>query len=356
MCSTNMKKSILSVILSVIRMGANRKCLRLTTMRKIILSAILCGILVPATVLSQQQVLPAGLISMPVLIQMPSTDGTRFGTGLYMLASSNVFLVTAGHCIFTSLDPNDTTLLSSSMTLLSYGSDENTKLPNSIVISLPQYQREGRIKRHPTHDVAVVHVGNSESPFTNIAFYALSFHQSSATHTFPTDICTLLTKVPNGSETVILGYPQELLKPEATRLKSWAEAKEKADIDFDYPLVRRGIISQKNLTKGKLIIDSGVYGGNSGGPVLIATHPSMDVTDYKIIGIITKFVPVLTRPAPEIGETNSLPVYSGYSVVEPIDYAIELMQQFSTTNSTTQQTAPLPTQTNSPPASVPPKP
>jgi hypothetical protein len=99
-------------------------------------------------------------------------------------------------------------------------------------------------------------------------------------------------------------------------------------VDFSHPLVRKGIVSQKNEHTGRYIIDSGVYGGNSGGPVLIAKPPRLGLIEYKLIGLITQFVPVDTRVAPGIGVTNSFLMNSGYSVSEPIDYALELIEQF----------------------------
>jgi len=343
-CRTDMKK----LILSVIRLGANRKCCRLTIMKKFILSVILNGILVPSVAVSQpQDVLPPFLHDVPVLIKIPLIDGTtNYGTGFYMVESTNAFLVTAAHCIFRSLDPKDMTPINGILELLSYGGDENARLPNSLVINLFQYQAEGRIKRHPTHDVAVVHVGNvvdadySKSPFTKVVWSVIRMEELSTPFACRTNLCTLFSNVADGSQTITLGYPAELLKPDAIQLQSWTKAWAEADMDFDYPLIRPGSISQKNLSKGKLILNSDVYGGNSGGPVLIVQHPFLNATEYKVVGIVTKFVPVLTRVEPTIPLTNSVAVYSGYSVAEPIDYAIELILQFDTTNNTSKAPSP----------------
>jgi V8-like Glu-specific endopeptidase len=301
-------------------------------MRKFILSVLLSGIVVPSMV--AQDVLPSALHAVPVLIELPTAGGISFGTGFYMVMGTNVFLVTAAHVIFASPDPNDTTLISSTIGLLSYDTNENARLSNTFTINLSQYQKEGRIKRYPTHDVAVLYAGTSEPPYRNVAWSAISGHQSSATHTWGTNECTLFSNVPDGSQTITLGYPAELLKPDAIQLQSLEKAWAEADIDFDYPLIRPGSVAQKSLSKGKIILNSDVYGGNSGGPVLIVQHPSLGVTDYRIVGLVTKFVPVLTRDEPRIGLTNTVEVYSGYSVAEPIDYAIELMRQFETTNNT----------------------
>jgi len=294
-------------------------------MKEIILSVVLCGILFPSAAVAQQ-VIPSQLHAMPVQIKIPLPNGqTSFGTGLYMMVSNKVFLVTAGHCLFKSLDPNDKTLINSTANLLSYASNEYPRLKNFGTLDLSKLQKDQRIKRHPTHDVAVVQFGFESADLTSFAdLPGVVFNQSGLIHNWSPAGCVLLTNVPDGVETLILGYPEELVKPDLAWLKSLLET----DIDFDYPLIRRGMVSQKNTTKGKIIIDSGVYGGNSGGPVLIVQHPSPEVTTFGIAGIITKFVPTETRVAPAVGVTNSILVNSGYGVAEPIDFALELMRQF----------------------------
>lgn len=117
----------------------------------------------------------------------------------------------------------------------------------------------------------------------------------------------------NGTDSYILGFPVELLNDRFP-----------LEVDFNYPLVRRGVISQKNQRTGKLIIDSAVYGGNSGGPVLVF-NPSNSL--FMVAGLVTQFIPIVTRTNSEVGVTNSIMVNSGYGVAEPIDYAFELMRQ-----------------------------
>jgi hypothetical protein len=51
------------------------------------------------------------------------------------------------------------------------------------------------------------------------------------------------------------------------------------------------------------------------------------MTSFKVAGLITQFVPVFTRIAPQLGVTNTNMINSGYGVAEPIDYALELMRQ-----------------------------
>jgi V8-like Glu-specific endopeptidase len=314
----NMKKFISAVI----RVGAYRKCFRLTVMRNFILSVILSGILVPFTVLSQT-IPPTELHAVPV--QMKFIDGTPVGTGLYFLESNKQFLVSAAHCIFNVLSTNTSELLHSQLVITSLITNDNTRLTNLLYLNLTQLQQDGRIQRHSSHDVAVIYWADESTNHTTFtSCNGAYFRQSGQMLDAETNACVLFTNVPDGCETLILGYPSELLTP----AKQWLTSALQSQVDFEYPLYRKGIISQKNRLTRKLIIDSGVYGGNSGGPVFIMQHPSFDTTAFKLVGIITEFVPTETRTNPQWGVTNSILVNSGYGVVEPIDYAIDLMRTF----------------------------
>jgi hypothetical protein len=268
-----------------------------------------------------QPILPSQLKQMPVLIQIQTTS--KAGTGIYLVESNKWFLITAAHCIFKSESTNRSELLGKTATISSLGSNDNGNEKSQYFLDLQQLNDEGLIKRHLNHDVAVVLLGVVSTHQTNNgATIALSrgVRQLVAspfqTLTFTITNCMLFTNIPEGSDSYILDYPVNVFNPLF-----------QSEIDFTSPLFRTGIISQKNTRTGELIIDSGVYGGNSGGPVVIIQHPSSDVTAYSIGGLITQFVPVLTMVTPQIGTTNSVLVSSGYGVAEPIDYAVELMHQ-----------------------------
>ena len=184
---------------------------------------------------------------------------------------------------------------------------------------------EGAIKRHATHDVAVIRIAVLGVTLTNGlsemsmlgGVNVLSPKEQTCTSFDIEDAGTLFDNVLDGSDSYILGYPVELLNTGFP-----------IEVDFNFPLIRKGVISQRNRNTRKIILDSGVYGGNSGGPVLMVQHRSLAVTSYRVVGLVTQFVPVSTRMFPQVGITNSVYVNSGYSVVEPIDYALELMNQF----------------------------
>jgi hypothetical protein len=268
-------------------------------------------------------VFPDKFHSVPVLIQLPCLDKTVTGTGIYLNESNKIFLVTAAHVLFNLQSTNSSELISSNATLSTFASENDSREKLILKADLKLLNDWGVIKRHRIHDVVVVLLAITESntnvtqPMTLIRAVT---NCTPALRTFfvswETSNCLPIDAICDGNELYILGYPVELFNERIP-----------AEVDFEYPLVRKGVVSQKNRHTGKLIIDSGVYGGNSGGPVLV-TQRVPEGTAFKVAGLITQFVPVGTRIFPQIGATNSVLVNSGYSVVEPIDYAFELMRQF----------------------------
>lgn len=274
----------------------------------------------------KSQVFLDDLRCLPVQIQIPMTNNfTDFGTGMFIRRSNFVYFVTAAHCLFD----NTGKLINANATLTSSirGTNKSEKAYGSL--DLAWSQAMGFIKRHPTHDVAVVKVAVTKET-TNSTLYTISASNGFVTDQtrpvmtpFGDDGCTLFEEVPIGGNSYVLGYPISLFNGQ------------QSEIDFQFPLVRKGLISQKNYRTKKFIIDSGVYGGNSGGPVLWCEN-DFNKTYYHIIGIITQYVPAFTTVNATniitVGSTNvlngSVVVNSGYSVAEPIDFAFELMDEF----------------------------
>lgn len=289
-------------------------------MRKLILQVFLMGALLSL----KASPLPAELPCLPVLIKIPLTTNASFGTGIYLSESNKLFLVTAAHCIFDVRSTNRSQLINTNAIVSSLLPQSEATDKEVFTLDLKQLNEKGLIKRHQNHDVAVIYIATTTAP--NNGSVTLSNFSPGAkrlplagrgTTYFTTDICTLFANVLDGNETYILGYPVELFN------KNYPP-----EVDFEHSVIRKGIVSQKNKQTRKLIIDSGVYGGNSGGPVLIANDISIGVTEFKVIGLMTQFVPVETRIFPQAGITNSVFINSGYGVAEPIDFALELMRQY----------------------------
>jgi len=118
-----------------------------------------------------------------------------------------------------------------------------------------------------------------------------------------------------GNAIVIFGFPKSI------------GLEEYPQIDFTKPLLRKGIIAGKNDNTKAIIIDCPSYGGNSGGPVLEIEEVWVTVTSYNIIGIITQYVPV-KEIWKDVNHINIILSNSGYAVVEPMDYVVELIKKY----------------------------
>jgi len=273
-----------------------------------------------------QPVLPQDLRAMPVLIQVPlpgQSSSSFVGTGIYLMESNKTFLVTAKHVIFDITSTSSPLpLKNTNATFTAWTTNANEGHKHILAVDLRLLNDSGFVRQHPKRDIAVIEVGTNQLVTTNkgtILYHSgigMSIGPDSADTMRCEDalFCASSNVVYEGCDVIMLGYPVELME-------------KFTEVDFSRALVRRGIISQVNATTGKFIIDSGVYGGNSGGPLFLVSHPSLNITQYKVAGIMVQFVPAQTRVFQQMGFTNSVLVFSGYSVAEPIDGALELMRR-----------------------------
>jgi hypothetical protein len=129
-----------------------------------------------------------------------------------------------------------------------------------------------------------------------------------------TNSIRVIADVDIGADVLMFGYPTSLT----------AQIREM--FDPTQPLLRKGIVAGINPTKRFIIVDCPAYQGNSGGPVLQVDHPSLEVTTFRIIGLVSRFVPFQeewenkTYRYSYVGISNS-----GYTIIVPIDIALELV-------------------------------
>ena len=98
-------------------------------------------------------------------------------------------------------------------------------------------------------------------------------------------------------------------------------------IDFQRPLLRKGIVAGENPAQHSLILDCPAYQGDSGGPILEVDPESPFETHFKIIGVMSSFVPFAdTWINQHFGYTNTTLQNSGYSIATPMDFVLELIK------------------------------
>jgi hypothetical protein len=126
------------------------------------------------------------------------------------------------------------------------------------------------------------------------------------------DQTKLFKDVPIGNDIYTFGYPSSIGLQGAPQ------------IDQARPLVRRGIVAGKDPNRRMLVLDSPVFKGNSGGPVVergsdLGFRP-------KVIGIAVEFVPFEERWVNnQFGYWNTTISNSGYSIAEPMDSVFEVL-------------------------------
>lgn len=133
----------------------------------------------------------------------------------------------------------------------------------------------------------------------------------------------LFSDIDLGEDVYVIGFPSAI------------GLKQAPQYDFQRPLLRKGIISGISPSFKTFLIDCHVYGGNSGGPVVL----KRDVFDFsqpgkiirvqtqKLIGVVSQFVPLQEVWENKNYHFNNVEIdNSGYAVIVPVDYAFDLIK------------------------------
>jgi hypothetical protein len=252
--------------------------------------------------LSQQPFIGSS-IYCPVLVS--GCGGS--GSGFYWRRDSILYFITAAHVLF-----KDTTLFCDTIILHSQSTPSKNSEDKKF-IDLRSALKNGKLKRHLSHDVAVLYIANIQpNGFLNQAKYAITITSSDSGLA---NINTFLPfkEVSISNDVFLLGYPTSIGIPNIPQL------------DYSQPLLRKGIVAGKNLINNTIIIDCPSYQGNSGGPVVEIDQNDSLVYTYRLIGILVAYIPFAeTWKNLNYGWENFSVSNSGYSVVEPIDYARDL--------------------------------
>lgn len=258
---------------------------------------------------------PDDNLAYPVLITFA---GGSQGSGFYLNAETGSFLVTAGHVLFKG---KTNELIAPKADALSYAKDPNDAGKNVIELDLAALWQAGRIKRHESHDVAVVKIGvplNEPGPPTLKAVPGVTIKETAASGILGVGESTIkrFADVLTANPVFIFGYPASI------------GLKFAPQIDYLRPLLRAGIVAGLNDRAKTIILDCPAYGGNSGGPVLEVEEQGLQ-KQFRVIGVVSEFVPVAETWLNETHRYRNTNISnSGYAVAVPIDFVIELVSQF----------------------------
>jgi len=258
--------------------------------------------------------MPAGNLVMPLLLQF---DGGQEGSGFYFRDGSNsAYIVTAKHVIYDGKK-----FYGDEFHVFGYskGGLESTNRYHNIV-NLAALQADQLVRLHPTHDIAICKIG---TVVTNASGQMVLVTQNKYFRRIDTppggelevapETVTRLKDVPIGNEVYIFGYPSSIGMQQVPQ------------IEYEKPLLRRGIVAGRNFQAHTLILDCPVYYGNSGGPVMVVNPIGFGGSEFKVVGVVTQFVPFVDEwKNTKHGYTNIYIQNSGYSVAEPMDVVVDL--------------------------------
>ena len=241
------------------------------------------------------------------------------GSGVFLQMSNSVYLITAKHVLFAEPEgTNAPALLSSTAIAKTYSRAGTTNVSErKFAINLAELLSAGEIRFSTNRDVALVRVEQCRSNDVNLVRAVSGFMPLSpegGLAFFGPEFTCRMAEVDVGAEVYMFGYPISLTGPIS------------AIFDPSEPLLRKGVVAGLNLGRKTIIIDCPAYFGNSGGPVLQVDHPQFGETRFRIIGLVSSFVPFQEEwENKTMRYSHVLKSNSGYTVVEPIDIALDLV-------------------------------
>jgi hypothetical protein len=282
---------------------------------------ILCFLFLPCAVRAQRSI-PDDNLAYPVLVQFPDEKAS----GFYLNTGNSVYLVTAKHVLFTLPigNPPIAHVRSGPMTLLSYPRDPKESGTNLIQVDTAALFQAGEIQRHLTADVAVVRIAGVVTSTTDqpqgpkkiqlLSGVTAPSLAASGLLGVATESIKKYDEVLIANDVLLFGYPTSLGIQESPQL------------DLQRPLLRRGIVAGLNPNGKSIIIDCPSYPGNSGGPVVEVDRNAFNAK-INVIGVVSEFVPFEEKSVNyPIGYQNISISNSGYTVITPMDFVLELVK------------------------------
>ncbi len=248
--------------------------------------------------------IPENNIAYPVRIVFGDCSS---GSGFFLNAYPFLVFGTAKHVI---CNEQDGSRYSDTVTITSFSGDLVHQ--NRMCLDLPKLEANGCVAAHDTHDVAIVKIGDyievdRWEPVAGVNVEVVedtvSINAKEAT--------TKYANVAIGNDVILFGYPSSIGMEEMPQL------------DYERPLLRKGIIAGKNESSKTLVIDCPVYWGNSGGPLMQTEGDRL-----RLVGVVSEYVPVAEKWLSLTHRyTNKTITNSGYSIAEPVDFVLELLDR-----------------------------
>ena len=280
------------------------------TVSILLLGALLAGI--PPVQAARD--IPDDNLAYPVLITL---DSGASASGFYLNTHRYTYFVTAQHVLFNTVHR---TLKSRNARLLSYPRNRSDDGRVLIHLDLKTLFEKGNLRLHDSQDAVLIRIAAiSETGGRNLLEFmrGVKVLEAAPSGILAVDVSTVKTfnDVMVANEVFIFGYPTSL------------GIKEIPQIDYLKPLLRKGIVAGKNEVKKTIILDCPIYPGNSGGPVLEVDRVEPFRVSFRVIGMVTQFVPFAEKWVSQPHGYSNLSISnSGYSIVIPMDVVFELLE------------------------------
>lgn len=256
---------------------------------------------------------PNDALGFPVKITL--SDGTT-GIGFYLNDDPFTYLVTAKQVLFLK---NSSTPRAKRAELTSYGRDPNDSSPNVLHLDLEDMFATKNLRSDHIHDVAIGRIGKVETKNDSEVLKPYKWARSivlaktGIVRVDKKNSTKKFSEVFISNEILVFGYPFSV------GLKSIPQ------IDFNRPLLRKGIVAGVSPKTSSIIIDVGIYGGNIGGPVIEVNRNGFN-TNFKLIGLISRYIPYREERLNRQGGNSNIGFSnSGYAVVVPMDLILEVL-------------------------------
>lgn len=286
----------------------------------------LCGLFLLFSILTMCpdtnaiRAVPDDNLAYPVLITLQ--DGYQ-GSGFFLNTQSGTFLVTARHVLFKEATED---LLAPAAQALSYPKNLSEQGKNLFVLDLAGLKRDGMIRPHASHDVAVIQIGRSDPAGKEVQKLKLlkgvQLKETAASGILGVAESTIkrFNEVLTANQVFIFGYPTSL----GIKIKGLPQ------FDYQKPLLRSGIVAGTNEKSKTIILDCPSYGGNSGGPVLEVESEGLG-RKFRVIGVVSQFVPAVEVWENKTHKYSNINVgNSGYTVAIPMNFVLELVKSIPT--------------------------
>jgi V8-like Glu-specific endopeptidase len=256
--------------------------------------------------------IPDDNLAYSVFIMLKSGSS---GSGFFLAGKKFLYLVTAKHVL---IDNSTQSLLSDGADLTSYSKDPKDATPNHISLDLKVLQSAGNIlyKKGDVVAVRLAKIERNEGKLKIEGLDGLKVIGLSQPGIVAAELSTL-TKFDDvlvANEVIVFGYPVSI------------GLKDHPQLDYERPLLRKGIVAGLNYSQHSIVLDCPSYPGNSGAPVIQVEEEGIGGHKFHVIGVISEFVPSLeTWVNTNYKYFNSTMLNSGYSIATPIDLVLELL-------------------------------